>query len=228
MIRPRRTLSRWFLPFALISAAHVALLLADSALTYPTKLLLMPALGLTVLAVVAAQRIRMYLIIALLLAAIAASWLGDGSAAFFPMFDDELPMMLASFGVAHVLYMVAFWKARDVDRPGLLPMLAFYAAAYAVFMTVLFPHTGALCIPVLIYGLVLAGTALLSTRVNTVAAWGGFWFLCSDATLAFRMFWPKELPGWTGGLVMATYTLGQGLIAGGLLRRLAANRRSFT
>lgn len=214
MIRGTRRFWPWFLPYALLSGLHVTLLAIDSALAYPTKLLLMPAL---LLAVVAVARRQLMVLLSL---AILASWLGDGSSFFFPMFDDELPLMLASFGLAHVFYMVAFWRARDRDRRGFLAPLLLYAAAYVVLMAILLPHTGALAPAVLAYGLVLAGTAFLSTRVNAFTSWGGFWFLASDAMLAFRIFWPQDLPHWTGMFVMATYTLGQGLIAYGLLKRL--------
>lgn len=210
----------WFLPYALLSTVHVLLLLLGSALACPTKLLLMPLLLVGVAAGAVLLRAPTFALLVLLGLAILASWLGDGSATFFPMFDDELPVMLASFGLAHLLYMMAFWRARDADRGRVIAALVFYAVVYLAFMAALFPHTGALRVAVLIYGLVLAGTALLATRVNAVTAWGGFCFLVSDATLAFRIFWPHEFPDWTGAVVMVAYTVGQGLIAYGVLTRV--------
>lgn len=216
----KRALWPLFAPYSLISAVHVGCLLGDSEWTYPTKLLLMPALAFTVTgaALLGAKHRARLGVMALLLAAIVASWLGDGAGFFFPMLGDELPAMIACFGLAHVLYMIAFARrsTRGFDKRGVLG----YGAAYVALMALLVPHAGSLALPVMVYGLVLAGTALFALRVNRTVAWGGWWFLVSDAVLAFRVFWPDPLPEALGAVVMSTYTAGQGLIAYGMLRRL--------
>lgn len=218
-----------FVPYALVSAVHVVLLLAGSPLAGPTKLALMPLLAVAVvwaLSASAPRPIRRGIAISagLLLAGILFSWLGDGAAAFFPALP-ELPMMLLCFGLAHIAYVVLMWRGSGVSRRP-LPRWAFvYLLAYIVLVVLLVPHTGALTAPVVVYGLLLAATAASASRCGAVVAWGGAWFLVSDAILAFRIFVPDAMPGWTGGTVMLAYALGQGLIAYGIsasLRRAGA------
>lgn len=209
--------SRWwiaFAPYAVVSVIHVASRYVMPGIEYPTKLMLMPLLALAAVLVAVWERRVDVSVTILLLIGVGASWLGDGSGWFFPMFDDELPMMLLSFGVAHLVYMFLFSRYPGRIR---VSVLTGYAVVYTVLMCVLAPNTGSLMIPVFLYGLVLVGTAVLSTRVSSVTAWGGLLFLASDAILAFRLFMPEVLPSWAGSLVMVTYTLGQGLIVFGVL-----------
>lgn len=236
-----------YLPYAVVSALHVGALFVDHPIAEPTKLLLMPALALAAVwatvwpvavAVAAAAAapsagspasppIRPWPrgAMALLLGAVLFSWLGDGAAVFFPMFEDELPMMLLCFGLAHVGYLVLMWRARGVAVRGFPLWSLAYVAAYVVLMALLLPRTGALTIPVAIYGLLLVGTAAMTSRCGSVVAWGGAWFLVSDGILAFRIFAPEVMPDWTSGLVMLTYTLGQGLIVFGITGALARRSR---
>lgn len=204
-------------PFALYLVAGVAYVAVEFGAPGDLgllKLVLMPALAAS--ALIAARRITLPVV--LLVVAIALSWLGDGAGTFFP-FDDELPAMLACFGLAHVVYMVVFWR---FGRPGPMPWWALvYAAWYVVTVAVLWPHLGALAPAVLVYGLVLGGTAALSLRCGPVVALGGALFLVSDTLLAFKIFAPVLMPDWAGDLVMITYIAGQGLIAAGLVLRWA-------
>ena len=114
---PWRTLAL-FVPYLIVLVIHlVALAVGPATLVYPTKLALMPALavGVSVASRGLARRARAT--IALLLLALAFSWLGDGAAWFFPFLADELPAMLACFGVAHVLYIVLFVRLARGARP---------------------------------------------------------------------------------------------------------------
>ncbi|QIK64890.1 lysoplasmalogenase [Leucobacter viscericola] len=213
-----------FTPYIVVSVVHVVARFFDLPVDAPTKLMLMPALALAAVWVTASLRPWPRGEMVLLLAAILFSWLGDGASVFFPMFEDPLPMMLLCFGLAHVGYMVLMLRGRGLQVRR-FPMWAIvYVLAYGVLMALLLPHTGALTIPVSVYGLLLVGTAAVASRCGTVVAWGGAWFLASDAILAFRIFTPEMMPDWTSGLVMLTYTLGQGLIVFGVtaaLRRRA-------
>lgn len=164
----------------------------------------------------------------LLVVSVLFSWLGDGAATFFPMFDDELPMMLLCFGLAHVGYVLLMWRARGVAVRRFPVWALGYIAAYAVLMVLLVPRTGALTVPVMIYGLLLVATAAMASRCGAVIAWGGFWFLVSDAILAFRIFAPETMPAWTSGAVMLTYTAGQGLIVAGIVAALRRRRAAVT
>lgn len=214
----RAALLGWFAPYAAISVVHVILRFAEHPLADPTKLILMPALVLAVIG--AAARIRPFprSVATVLVVGILASWLGDGAATFFPALP-ELPVMLACFGIAHLAYIWVFWRGAGIAARPRVPL---WAAAYALWwitlIAVLGPHTGALLVPVALYGLVLGGTATLSSRSGPIVAWGGAWFLVSDSILAFRLFLPDAMPGWTSGMVMLTYCLGQGLIATGVVR----------
>lgn len=215
----RRTSLPWaFVPYIAMSIVHVAALALQSDLAAPTKLWLMPLLTLPVLV---SLRLRPPHAIALLVAAIAFSWIGDGAGAFFPG-GPELPLMLLFFGLAHIAYIVLFVSVLHIRR---LPWWSLvYAAWWVAMIAVLGPHTGPLLIPVAIYGLVLGGTAAFSTRCDRLVIWGGVFFLTSDTVLAFRLFVPDAMPQWTSPLVMLTYTLGQGLIVAGALVTLRARR----
>lgn len=216
-----------FLPYLLMCVVHVWGRFTFHPVNEPTKLALMPLLAFAVIIAMIGVKPVARGPIFLVLIAIFFSWLGDGAAVFFPMFDDELYMMLLCFGIAHLAYMWIFWRSPGVGFRRVPWWALVYAPLYVVLMVVLVPHTGSLLIPVMLYGLVLVGTAVLATRGGAILAWGGFWFLVSDAILAFRIFMPETMPGWTSGAVMLTYTLGQGLIGYGLVRRLRAHAQTL-
>ncbi|WP_353055581.1 lysoplasmalogenase family protein [Leucobacter sp. CX87] len=208
-----------FVPYIVVSIIHVVLLALEHPLAGPTKLLLMPTLALAAVWSTAGLRPWPRAAVIALLAAIAASWLGDGAGTFFPGLP-ELPMMLLWFGVAHIVYIALFWRTRGLGR-GRPPLWALaYVAWYVVLLAVLGPHTGALFWGIAAYGLVLGATAVSASRCGPIAAWGGVWFLASDSILAFRLFLPDAMPDWTSPAVMVTYTLGQGLIVAGVLAAL--------
>lgn len=205
-----------FVPYALVCVVHVAARFANNdALADPTKLLLMPALILA--GAWGLRRLGTRAVLWLLLAALFFSWLGDGAGTFFP-FAPTLPLMLLCFGIAHLCYMRLFWRHLAV-RP--VPWWALvFAVWWVVLLAVLWPRAGGLAIAVAAYGLVLGGTAALSTRCHPVILWGGVFFLASDTILAFRIFALELMPDWTSGMVMLTYTAGQGLIVAGAVRTL--------
>lgn len=220
-----RTRPLWwgFLPYALVSIIHVsALAVGSDAVAEPTKLLLMPALAFAI--VWRGRGLGVTPAIALLLASVGLSWLGDGAGTFFP-FAPTLPLMLAFFGLAHLGYIWLFVRYLAV-RP--MPRWAWaYAVWWVVLTVVLWPQLGGLAVAVAAYGVVLGGTAALATRCHPIVAAGGALFLASDTILAFRLFLPDAMPAWTSPMVMATYTLGQGLIvAGALLTLVALQTRS--
>jgi uncharacterized membrane protein YhhN len=88
-----------------------------------------------------------------------------------------------------------------------------YLLAFAGLNAYLWPRTGKDRIPVLVYSAALLGTALmaLDTGDRAVAA-GGALFLVSDGLLALEKFGDVHLP-MHEGVVMATYTSGQALLA---------------
>ena len=202
-----------FVPYAIVSIVHVVALAVDAdAVAAPTKLALMPLLALAVL--LGGRGSRWGAPYSLLLTAIALSWLGDGAGTFFP-FAPTLPMMLLFFGLAHLFYIWLFWRKLAVRR--VPPWALVYAVWWGVLIAVLWPYLGGLAIAVAVYGLVLGGTAVAASRCHPLIAWGGAFFLTSDSILAFRLFLSDAMPGWTSPMVMLTYTLGQGLIAVGVI-----------
>lgn len=211
-----------FALYAVVATVHIVALALDAdAIAGPTKLALMPALAIA--AIWAGRGSRATPAHQLLYVAIALSWLGDGAATFFPFFDDELPMMLLCFGLAHIAYIVLFLRYLAVRRFPAWSIV--YALWWIALVAVLWPHLGALAVPVAIYGLVLGGTAAASTRSSAIVASGGALFLASDSILAFRIFLPDAMPAWTSPLVMLTYCAGQGLIVAGAVIALRKRQR---
>ena len=122
---------------------------------------------------------------------------------------------LASFLAGHLA-----WIAALRQRPGrgylrARPALAVPAvAAFGAMNAYLWPRTGPNRIPVLVYSaalLAMSLTALDSGSPRTAA--GGALFLTSDTLLALEKFGGLKLPVHEG-LVMATYTTAQALLAG--------------
>ena len=161
----------------------------------------------------------------LLLGAILFSWIGDTVGHFLP-FVPLLPGMIGAFAIAHVLYIVLFWRYLSVRR---WPWWALgYAAWYAVVVPTVGPHAGALFVPVACYAVILAGTAAAAARCRPMIAWGGLLFLLSDTALSLGLFMPDRFPEqWTGVVCMALYTAGQGLLAAGSVRALAIRPAEF-
>lgn len=202
-----------FAPYAVVSVIHIAALAAGAeAIAGPTKLLLMPLLAAAVFW--GGRGSRWGTVYTLLFVAIALSWLGDGAGTLFPT-APTVPMMLLFFGLAHACYIWIFWRIIPVQR---VPKWAVvYVLWWVGLLVFLGPDLGALYLPVALYGLLLAGTAIAASRCHPLVAAGGAFFFASDAVLAFRLFRPDAMPDWTSPLVMLTYCLGQGLIAAGVI-----------
>jgi uncharacterized membrane protein YhhN len=129
--------------------------------------------------------------------------LGEGPVAF--------TAGLGSFLAGHVAWIAAL---RPHSTKALKPaMAAPYLLAWAGLNAYLWPKTGKDRIPVLVYSAALLATALAAadTGQRDVAA-GGALFLVSDALLALEKFGDVHLPVHEG-IVMATYTSGQALLA---------------
>lgn len=213
-----------FVPYIVLSVVHITALALDAEdVAAPTKLTLMPLLAIAVLL---GSRGRPWTgAHTLLLVAIGLSWLGDGAGTFFP-WAPTVPLMLLWFGLAHLCYIALF--VRTLAQRRLPVWSAVYGVWWIVLLAVLAPHLGALLIPVALYGLVLGGTAAAASRCHPLVAWGGVFFLTSDSILAFRLFLPDAMPDFTSPLVMLTYTLGQGLIAAGVLVTMRTGVRPRT
>ncbi|UOE44696.1 lysoplasmalogenase [Agromyces larvae] len=220
-----RSLLRPFLPFLVLSAAQLVLLVTGPGLgVTTTKALLMPALAAAVIVLVRPSRGAP---LVLLLVAIGCSWAGD----VLLSFPGELWFVLGllSFLAAHAVYIALFV---GLPREGRLvtPWAAVYAVWYAAFLLLLGPDLGGMLVPVAVYGLVLGTMAALAAAQGGVVAIGGALFVVSDSVLALGRFLPGYdaiVPGAAHDLiVMTTYLAAQALIAFGAVRVLGARVRS--
>jgi uncharacterized membrane protein YhhN len=144
----------------------------------------------------------------------ALGFSGAGDVALLAGSDAAFMAGLGSFLGAHLSWLVAL---RGRGGGGLLrhrPYLAVpYLAAYGGLNRYLWDRTGKDRVPVVVYSTALLAMALAavdSGQARTAA--GGTLFLASDALLALERFGDVHLPGHEG-LVMATYTAAQALLA---------------
>lgn len=138
-----------------------------------------------------------------------------GDVALLGRSDAAFTVGLGSFLAGHVAWMAAIRQRGDGGLLRRTPAAAVpYLAAFAGLNAYLWPRTGKDRVPVLAYSAALLGTALValdSGRARTAA--GGALFMVSDTLLALERFGDLHLPAHEG-LVMATYTGAQGLLAG--------------
>ncbi|ALV47521.1 hypothetical protein MB46_08425 [Arthrobacter alpinus] len=220
-----------FIPYIVVCVIHVGTRFSNNnTVADATKLWLMPMLVLAVLTA-SIQLTRLGLanrwqsarsVWLLLTLGLVFSWLGDGAGTLFP-FAPTLPLMLLFFGVAHMCYIRLFWRHLALRPPSW--WILFFAFWWVILLLILWPRAQGLTPAIAAYGLVLGGTAALSTRCNLLVLCGGMFFLASDTILAFRIFALELMPDWTSGMVMLTYTIGQGLIAAGTVIALSRASR---
>ncbi|MGN8245380.1 lysoplasmalogenase [Cellulomonas soli] len=202
--------------FVAVATVHLGAQLAGSAaLAQVTQWLLMPTLAVCVLAATASPRPRQVRVVVL---ALGLSFLGDAAPDLVAGGDASFLVMVGFFLLAQVAYVVAFApRARSsvLYRPA---RTAPYAAALVVLVGIVAPHAGTLLVPVAVYAGVLTAMAVLATGLGRWGAVGGAVFLVSDSLIALEAF----VPGWSlpahGFWVMATYCVGQALLAVAVLR----------
>lgn len=137
---------------------------------------------------------------------------------------------LATFLVAHLLYIAAFVRVdRRLRLARLLPVALWAAAALPVLVT----HAGPLAIPVLVYGIVIftmiwrAAAAVdgFGWNAGTIGLLGAILFGLSDTLLGYSRFVAQGQAGAlqllpaADFLIMGTYWGGQALIATSFLKR---------
>lgn len=136
---------------------------------------------------------------------------GLGDVALLGSSDAAFTAGLGSFLAGHVAWMAAL---RPRSRGALTPAKAApLLAAWVGLNAFLWKRTGRDRFPVLVYSAALMGTALaaLDTGDPAVGA-GGVLFVASDTLLALERFADVTLP-LHEGVVMATYTSAQALLA---------------
>jgi uncharacterized membrane protein YhhN len=140
---------------------------------------------------------------------------GAGDVALLGSGDAAFTAGLAAFLAGHVAWILALRQRPGGGRLRSRPALAVpYLAAFAGLNAYLWPRTGKDRVPVLAYStalLAMALTAVDSGSRRTAA--GGTLFLLSDTLLALEKFGGIRSPAHEG-LVMASYTTAQALLAG--------------
>ncbi len=166
---------------------------------------------------------RVTMVILLLSLSIIFSWLGDISL----MYEGEMFFLagLGAFLIAHLSYSLLFLRSISFKvAVGYLRMVPVVGIAI-LFVYLLKPYTGAMTVPVAVYGIVISimvGTALLrEKRVGKNSFWlvvsGSFLFLFSDAVIGFTRFVSRFYCDEC--LIMGTYTVAQLLITLGVLEQ---------
>jgi uncharacterized membrane protein YhhN len=163
----------------------------------------------------------------LFISALVFCWAGD---IFLLVKSDNFFMMgLASFLVAHVLYIICYGQFRYADKTNELmgPQKVRFSLPFILICTglivILFPVLGDLKIPVMIYAIVLllmVVNALFRYGRTTAKSFsfifiGAIFFMASDSMLAINKFL-QPFAG-AGALIMITYCAAQFLIVEGTL-----------
>jgi len=140
---------------------------------------------------------------------------GAGDVALLGSSQTAFTAGLACFLAGHVAWIMALRQRPGRGRLRARPVLAApHVAAFAAMNAYLWRRTGQDRLPVIVYSaalLAMSLTALDSGSPRTAA--GGALFLASDTLLALGKFGGLQLPAHEG-LVMATYTSAQALLAG--------------
>lgn len=140
---------------------------------------------------------------------------GVGDVALLGRSDAAFMTGLASFLASHVAWIIALRQRPGRGRLRASPALAApYLAAFGALNAYLWKRTGRDRIPVVVYSIVLLAMCLAALdSMSPKTAAGGALFLVSDSLLALEKFAGLHLPAHEG-LVMATYTSAQALLAG--------------
>jgi uncharacterized membrane protein YhhN len=164
------------------------------------------------------KTIRVFMILALI-----CSLIGDVALLFDDINPNYFIIGLASFLVAHVMYVLVFLKQKDPKKSPIGFMIAMFL--YALFLFYMLKGgLGDLLIPVIVYMIVILSmstTAFLRQKYknNTSYNWvfiGAVLFMISDSILALNKFY-QPLPLSSIG-IMLSYALAQYCIVIGILK----------
>ena len=190
-----------------------------------TKPLLMPALAASFAGTTPGKRSRLRRGV---LAAHGFSWAGD--VALLGGSERALLTGVGSFFAAHVAYLSGFTSVRrrpaDFNTIGLKTAAMVWAVAAPTVAIAAGRKDPPLRIPIAAYASVLATMYAASTMLDEsiplgarrLVMTGTALFLVSDLTLGINKFVLNNEHPRLGGVVMATYTAGQGLIAIGVAK----------
>jgi uncharacterized membrane protein YhhN len=156
--------------------------------------------------------------------ALALSALGDAFLAGDP--KRWLPLGLASFLIAHLLYVAAFWILGEQGHwlsPVRIGLIGLVALGSVAMLAWLWRHLGAMRAAVLVYVLAIAamvGTSLLLPWQAWPIMVGALAFMASDAILSSELFRGAKVWGserLTAYAIWGLYYGGQAAITYGLL-----------
>jgi len=146
------------------------------------------------------------------------------------LFESRDPLFficgLASFLLTHIFYIIYFLNIRSQNISLLKkqPLWALLVIGYgAGLVWILFPHLGAMKIPVMAYAVVISSMLISSLyvlgKINKAAGelyvLGALAFVVSDSLLAINKFY-QPIP-YAGVFIMLTYCVAQFLIVCGFL-----------
>lgn len=197
--------------FALVAASSAVFVVVQKAATRRWGFVTKPVpMLLLILGLFACGEPRDETIRALVTAGLVASLAGDVF-----LVDEERCFLpgLASFLVAHLLYVAAFLRGAELAAAA--PYAACYLLVGAVLCGLLWPRLGKLRVPVLAYALVLSAMCAAAwargrTDGSPLAPIGATLFYLSDGVLAVNRFrWPFRA---AKPLLFALYIAGQSLI----------------
>lgn len=204
--------------YLLVAVLHVFLLNTDMHLyAQLTKGLLMPVLLVWAYLQVGADK--------WLTGALAFSWAGDLLLIRSTEGENWFLMGLASFLLAHVCYMMVFYK-NGRGQQGFRQLWSAYAGlAVIVFLLLsrIGPGLGDMKIPVYTYTFVIAGMAVMAIRRRGgssatsyyVVLTGALLFIISDGMIAWDKFYAPVANARTW--IMVTYIMAQYLIVQGII-----------
>jgi uncharacterized membrane protein YhhN len=168
------------------------------------------------------------------LAAHGCSWAGD--VALLGGSERALLTGVGSFFAAHVAYLTAFTSIRrpaDFNTIGLKTAAVVWVVSAPTVAIAAGRKDVQLRIPIAAYASVLATMYAASTMLDEsiptharrLVMTGTALFLVSDLTLGVNKFLLNDEHPRLGGVVMATYTAGQGLIAIGVAKATVTSNR---
>lgn len=147
----------------------------------------------------------------LFISGLVLSFFGD----LFLMFSGGFIAGLASFLIAHILYILTFKKLFKRQNLLYLPAILLFIIGLCSF---LYPHLGAMKTPVFLYAITIG--IMLYVALGTNKKWliiGAGIFVLSDSILAINIFYQKSL--WGSLAVMMTYVLAQYFLVKGMIKK---------
>ncbi|MDR6457429.1 putative membrane protein YhhN [Chryseobacterium vietnamense] len=150
------------------------------------------------------------------LSGLILSFLGD----VFLLFEWGFMPGLGSFLLAHICYIVYFFKIKKKNAWSWLPFVFLYLGSFIYYI---YPYLNDMTIPVVIYGITIAAMLYFSiSTYSSLLILGAILFVISDSVLAINMFvkhsTEKEL------VVMITYVLAQLMLVSGVVGIEKKNR----